>query len=116
MILGVILGPSLLNLLSESVAEPLSFITEIALGLVAFSIGAELSFSSLRRLGSGIVSIILAESFGAFLVVTCAVYILTRDAAMALVFGAMAPGLRSNGARQRSCGDGSGNSGIQGQG
>lgn len=91
MIVGVILGPSFLNLLSESVAEPLSFVTEIALGLVAFSIGAELSFSSLRRLGPGIVSIILAESFGAFFVVTCAVYLLTRDAAMALVFGAMAP-------------------------
>jgi len=60
MILGVILGPSLLNVLNESVTEPLSFITEIALGLVAFSIGAELSFSSLRRFGPGIVSIILA--------------------------------------------------------
>lgn len=91
MILGVILGPSLLNVLGESIAEPLSFITEIALGLVAFSIGAELNFSSLRRLGPGIVSIILVESFGAFFVVTGAVYLLTRDLAMALIFGAMAP-------------------------
>jgi Kef-type K+ transport system membrane component KefB len=78
-------------LFTETAIDDLSFITEIALGLVAFSIGAELNLSSLRRLGSGIVSIILAESFGAFLVVTAAVYLLTRDLPLALIFGAMAP-------------------------
>ncbi|MBN2137541.1 MAG: cation:proton antiporter [Sedimentisphaerales bacterium] len=91
MILGVILGPSLLNLFNESVTELLSFVTEVALALVAFSIGAELSLSSLRRLGPGIISIIFAESLGAFIVVTGAVYLLTRDLPMALIFGAMAP-------------------------
>jgi len=91
MILGVILGPSVLHLLSEPTMEHLSFITEIALGFVAFSIGAELSLSSLKRLGPGIISIIFAESFGAFFVVTGAVYVLSRDLPLALIFGAMAP-------------------------
>jgi Kef-type K+ transport system membrane component KefB len=58
MVLGVMMGPSLFHIITESVAEDLSFITEIALGLVAFSIGAELSMSSLKRLGPGIISII----------------------------------------------------------
>jgi Kef-type K+ transport system membrane component KefB len=71
--------------------EHLSFITEIALGFVAFSIGAELSLSTLRRLGPGIISIILAESLAAFLVVMAAVYFLSRDLPLALIFGAMAP-------------------------
>jgi Kef-type K+ transport system membrane component KefB len=71
--------------------ESLSFITEIALGFVAFSIGSELNISSLRRLGKGIISIIFAESFGAFFVVVIAVYVLTRDLPMALIFGSMAP-------------------------
>ena len=70
MILGVIMGPSLLNLFQHSMLEDMSFITEIALGFVAFSIGSELSMSSLRKLGSGIVSIIFAESFTAFFVQT----------------------------------------------
>jgi len=91
MILGVILGPSVLHLLSEPTMEHLSFITEIALGFVAFSIGAELSLSSLKRLGPGIISIIFAESFGAFFIVTAAVYFLTHDLPLALIFGAMAP-------------------------
>jgi Kef-type K+ transport system membrane component KefB len=91
MILGVIIGPSVLHLLSDSTMEHLSFITEIALGFVAFSIGAELSLSTLKRLGPGIISIIFAESFAAFLVVFAAIYFLTHDLSMALIFGAMAP-------------------------
>lgn len=91
MILGVLLGPSLAGFFHEGNLASLSFITEIALGFVAFSIGAELSMSSLRQLGGGIVAIILAESFGAFLVVASAVYLLTRSLPLALLFGAIAP-------------------------
>ncbi len=91
MVVGVVLGPSVLHLFDEPSMERLSFITEIALGFVAFSIGSELNLSSLKRLGSGIISIILAESFGAFVVVASAIYVLTRDLPMALIFGSMAP-------------------------
>lgn len=91
MILGVILGPSVLVLLDVPVMEHLSFITQVALGFVAFTIGAELSLTGLRKLGIGIVSIILAESFVAFAFVTAGVYVLTRDLCLALIFGAMAP-------------------------
>ena len=91
MLLGIVSGPSLLNMFNESSLERLSFITQISLGFVAFSIGSELSLSSLKRLGPGIISIILAESFAAFIVVTIAVYLLTRDLPMAIVFGAVAP-------------------------
>ena len=91
MVLGVIFGPSVLHLLNESTIKNLSFITEIALGLVAFSIGLELDMSSLKRLGAGIISIIFAESFGAFFAVTAAIYFLKHDLPMALIFGAMAP-------------------------
>ena len=91
MLVGVILGPSVIHLFDEASMQRLSFITEIALGFVAFSIGSELNMSSLKRLGGGIISIILAESFGAFIVVFLAVYALTRDLPLALIFGSMAP-------------------------
>jgi len=91
MVLGVIFGPSVLHLLSEPTMEHLSFITEIALGFVAFSIGAELSLSTLKRLGPGIISIIFAESFAAFFIVTGLVYLFKHDLPLALIFGAMAP-------------------------
>lgn len=91
MLLGVVLGPSLLHLINEPVMDRLSFITQIALGFVAFSIGSELSLSSLKHLGTGIISIIFVESFGAFFLVTGAVYFFTRDLPMSLIFGSMAP-------------------------
>jgi len=91
MLVGVILGPSILHLFDEASMERLSFITEIALGFVAFSIGSELNMSKLKRLGGGIISIILAESFGAFFIVVLAVYALTHDLPLALIFGSMAP-------------------------
>lgn len=97
MIVGVILGPSIFGLFSEAAMEDMSFITEIALGFVAFSIGSELSMASLKKLGPGIISIIFSESFTAFFLVTGAVYIYTGftasgyDLPLALIFGAMAP-------------------------
>jgi len=91
MAVGVLLGPSVIHLFDESVMAHLSFITQIALGLVAFSIGAELNLASLRRQGAGIMAVIFSESFGAFFVVIAGVYILTRDWPLALIFGAMAP-------------------------
>lgn len=91
MLVGVFLGPSFFDLLSEELQQNLSFITDIALSFVAVSIGLELSFKSLKKQGPGIIWVILAESFLAFICVTSAIYILTGDLPMALLFGAIAP-------------------------
>ena len=95
MLVGALFGPSFkrfgLELFTESILESLSFVTQIALGFVAFSIGSELSMKSLKRLGNGIVWIIFSESFAAFFVVTGLIYLVTRDLPMALIFGSMAP-------------------------
>jgi len=91
MLLGVFLGSPDVGIFTEHDLGQLTFITELTLGFVAFLIGAELNLVSLKRHGWGIVIIIFAESFMAFFVVLTAVYILTRDLPMALIFGAMAP-------------------------
>jgi Kef-type K+ transport system membrane component KefB len=91
MLLGVILGPSLLDILNEPLQEHLAFITEIALGFVALSIGLELNLKSLKELGTSIVIIIICESFFAFFAVTAGLYLLTGDLPLSLTFGAIAP-------------------------
>ena len=88
---GVLLGPSLLNLLSDSVTADLSFITSIALSFVALSIGLELKTSSLGRQGKALILIILGESFLAFIFVFVTVYLISGDAILALLLGAIAP-------------------------
>ncbi len=91
MVIGVLIGPSLVDVLSEGIQHDFSFITDIALSFVAISIGLELKFSTLKKQGKSIIWIIIIESFMAFIVVTAAVYALTGDLPMALIFGSIAP-------------------------
>jgi Kef-type K+ transport system membrane component KefB len=91
MLVGVIFGPSVLDLVHEDLRSDLSFVTEVALAFVALSIGLELRLSTLRRQGSAILVVILVESMLAFLVVLGGVYLVTRDLPLALIFGAIAP-------------------------
>ncbi len=91
MLLGAVMGSSVLSLLGEHELEGLRFITDIALGFVAFTIGAELNLKALRRLGSSIILIIFAESLAAFTIVFATVYAVFRDMPMAILFGALAP-------------------------
>ena len=91
MVVGALAGGSVLGLLDESGVDSMEFVTEIALGFVAFTIGSELNLRSLARLGRGIAAIILTESLLAFIVVLLAVYALTGNLPLALIFGAMAP-------------------------
>ncbi len=91
MILGVMLGPSLFNLLPFALQDKLEFITNIALSFVAISIGLELKLTSLKKLGAGILWIILFECVGAFVIVFGALYLLTGDLVLSLIFAAIAP-------------------------
>jgi Kef-type K+ transport system membrane component KefB len=91
MIFGVLLGPSLFDIMHDDIQQDLSFITDIALSFVALSIGLELKFSILKKLGKGIIYIIFAESFAAFIIVFVAVYLYSDNIAMALIFGSIAP-------------------------
>lgn len=91
MLFGVLLGPSVFNILSEQRAETLGFIPDVALGFVALSIGMELKFSALKKLGKSIIFIILLESFGALVLVFAALYLLTGNLVLSLLFGAIAP-------------------------
>ncbi|MFO7731245.1 MAG: cation:proton antiporter [Spirochaetia bacterium] len=91
MLVGVLLGPSLFNLISEHMQNKLSFITEVALSFVAISIGLELKMTTLKQQGIGIVIIIITESLLAFTLVSLAVYWFTADLPLSLLFGAIAP-------------------------
>jgi Kef-type K+ transport system membrane component KefB len=91
MLIGVLLGPSVLNILGSVKQEHLGFLTEIALSFIALSIGLELNFSSIKKLGSGIVWIILLESFGTFIIVSGIIFLFTKNLPLALVLGGIAP-------------------------
>lgn len=91
MVLGTIMGVSVLEIFHQEHLEELSFITDIALGFVAFSIGGELKLTTIKSLGKSIGLIILLESLAALMVVALLVYAVTGDLVSALIFGSLAP-------------------------
>jgi Kef-type K+ transport system membrane component KefB len=73
LVFGMLLGPSVTGLFPESVVrEDLSFVTDMALAIIAFSIGGSLHLEKLKRVGGQIISVTLAEATGAFLLTTLA--------------------------------------------
>jgi len=87
---GMILGKSFLKILTPQVVERASLINDLALGVIAFLIGAEFNFTRLRNLGKLIILIALFESLGAFFLVFLSVSLLTHKLYLGLILGAVA--------------------------
>jgi len=69
-IIGILLSPSVLNVISGATIENLGIITDVALGIIAFLIGGSLRLESMRKLGRSIAWITPFESLSAWLLVT----------------------------------------------
>ena len=68
-IIGVLLSPSLLNIIHAETVVNLDIITDITLGFIAYLIGGSLKTESLRGLGKSITWITLFQSLGAWFLV-----------------------------------------------
>ncbi|HKL80680.1 MAG TPA: cation:proton antiporter [Mobilitalea sp.] len=90
LIIGLIAGPYCLNLLSIEVIERFSIIPEIALGLIAFSIGAEFKLSYMKKIGKSPVIIATTAALGAVLLVDFILIITGNDVSFSLLLGAIA--------------------------
>lgn len=71
LVTGMLLSPSVLGLFNERLVKvELSWITQIALSIIAFSIGGSLGLAKMKRLGKPIVWITLFQALGAFITTT----------------------------------------------
>ena len=71
LVIGMLMSPSLLGLFHEKlVKEELTLITDIALAIIAFSIGGSLRIAQLKKLGKQIVWITLTSAIGALFLTT----------------------------------------------
>lgn len=89
-LLGVALGESFSGLISHAALDRLHVISELALGAIAFTIGIELEWHTLRKIGSAVFPIVLLEALGAMTLVASGVWLLFGDLPLALVLGAIA--------------------------
>lgn len=88
-VMGLLLGPTFLNVVPLELGEQVTFISEIALGLIGFDMGGHLLFRDLRKLGRSIAFILVCEALGTFLLVATGIYLLTGAWHTALIFGAL---------------------------
>jgi len=63
LVAGVVLGSSVLDVINHESVGKLDVISDFGLGIVAFMIGTELSYTLIKRMGRGLFYMILAESF-----------------------------------------------------
>lgn len=98
LIVGLLIGPSCFNILTEDTINSFTIIIDLALGFIAFSIGGEFKISSLKKLGKSVFVITFAQSFASLLLVIIGIVLLSlctktynnEDLALALVLGAIA--------------------------
>ncbi|KPU27632.1 potassium transporter [Caloranaerobacter sp. TR13] len=88
-IAGLIVGKSGLNIVNSEMIEKLSFLSDLALGIIAFNIGSELKIPVIKKLGKPIFIIAACESMGAFILVTSIMLLLKQGIGTALILGAV---------------------------
>ena len=90
LVVGLVIGPSMLDLISQRNLDALGFLSEVALGLILFSIGSIFERSNFRQVGPGVVRITLWETAAAFYLVFTGLLALGFAFRVALVLGVIA--------------------------
>lgn len=89
-IAGLVLGDAGLSIIHHEMSESLQIVTDVALGLIALTIGGEFSFSKLKRMGSEVVILTAAQILLTLISVTLALWIFKLSLPFALMLGAIA--------------------------
>ena len=87
---GAILGPAILNLISDNQIVSMGMINTITLSFLGFGIGGELRWSELKKLGKSIVTIVLFEATVTFILVGITTGLVLKSVPMGLIYGALA--------------------------
>ncbi len=89
--LGILLSPSLLNLVSDELLTAAHFFSNIVLGIIAFSLGESFSLGALRRVGKAVTGISITAAIVPFLLVSSAAFFIFKQPFyIAFIFGAIA--------------------------
>ncbi|MDO4712167.1 MAG: cation:proton antiporter [Peptostreptococcaceae bacterium] len=91
LIAGLLIGPSLLNIVSRETVEKLTLFSDLALAFIAYSIGSQINFKQLKKVGAGVIAITLLEALMAmFLVVSVMLFVFKTGMPFALLIGSIA--------------------------
>jgi len=101
-LMGIIIGPSVLNVLSVDMVEHFTIIRQVAIGFIGYTIGLELKFSKLKKTGKQVTIITFVQAITtavlvclaivAYLTITNGKYIWTYGLILGAIATATAPG------------------------
>jgi len=101
-LMGIIIGPALLGVLSEDMLEHFTIIRQVAIGFIGYTIGLELKFKKIRKTGKQVTIITLSQALltailvclaiVAFLTLTNGRYVWTYGLILGAIATATAPG------------------------
>lgn len=88
---GLLLGPTLLGIITAQDSGVISFINELALSAIAFNIGGEFLLEHFKKLGKEIFLITLAQIFGTVLIVFVVMFfLLSQSFVFSIIVSAIA--------------------------
>jgi len=87
---GLVLSDSVTGIIHQTVALRMTSITEIALGMIAITVGAEFEISRLRKTGLTIMIMTIFQAVFAFIFVVIGLTIMKMEMSYALILGAIA--------------------------
>ena len=94
LVAGVIIGPSVLQIIPEIWISPLTLLVNVALGFIAFSIGGEFRISKIKKIGKSVIVITFFQALVTTLLVDIGllllVPVLNIEPAVAICLGAIA--------------------------
>ncbi|MEW6009376.1 MAG: cation:proton antiporter [Candidatus Omnitrophota bacterium] len=90
LLLGIIIGPSVLKLIPKDIIVSSGLISNIVLGIIAFGIGQNFSRDNFRKVGKSVIWISILEACAAWILVTFIFLVILRQPFyVALIFGAI---------------------------
>jgi Kef-type K+ transport system membrane component KefB len=86
---GLILGPSVLNIITGEVYNSLAFVNELALGILAISVGTELHRDMIKKIGRDLSILSIGNTLFSFILVTGGTYLMGMPLSYASILGAL---------------------------
>lgn len=90
LIAGLLLGPSVFNIIPMEMVDNFAVMSDIALGFIAFSVGSEFSLDYFKKVGLAPIIISITEAFGGIIFVTLTLILFGFDFKLSIMLGAIA--------------------------
>lgn len=87
---GLLLGPSFTNIVGKEMIKSFSFVNDLALGILAISIGSQLHLKTLKKYGKDLLVVSLGDLATTFILVATGTYLLGMTIEISIVLGILA--------------------------